>query len=103
MAFFPNLWQDRSAGRTSSSPNWPTRECGPLRETAASAVSLILVGFFKKIVIADALAPYVTQTFQTAGHEGAVQLVLGTYAFALQIYGDFCGYTDIAASRACSA
>jgi alginate O-acetyltransferase complex protein AlgI len=100
VAFFPQLVSGPIGRAHIQLPQLANPRVRPSRETVASAVSLILLGFFKKIVIADALAPYVTQTFETAGHEGAVQLILGTYAFALQIYGDFCGYTDIARGSA---
>jgi D-alanyl-lipoteichoic acid acyltransferase DltB (MBOAT superfamily) len=57
---------------------------------------LMLLGFFKKVVVGDNLAPIVDQVFaQTAAPAGAAVL-LGVYAFALQIYCDFSGYSDIA-------
>ena len=57
---------------------------------------LILVGLFKKVVIADGLAPFVNDTFSQPDRRGSVTLVLGVYAFALQILCDFSGYSDIA-------
>lgn len=57
---------------------------------------LILLGLFKKIVVADGLAATVDATFNTASTPSALNIVLGVYAFALQIYCDFSGYTDIA-------
>ena len=57
---------------------------------------LILLGLFKKIVIADGLAPTVDSIFDRAETPGPVDIVVGVYAFALQIYCDFSGYTDIA-------
>jgi D-alanyl-lipoteichoic acid acyltransferase DltB (MBOAT superfamily) len=65
-------------------------------EQIRSGLFLILLGLFRKIVIADALAPYVNQAFSSAGTASAVKLLVGVWAFALQIYGDFAGYTDIA-------
>ena len=56
---------------------------------------LILLGFFKKLAIADALAGTVSSVFD-AGPGGAVDVVIGVVAFAVQIYGDFSGYSDIA-------
>jgi D-alanyl-lipoteichoic acid acyltransferase DltB (MBOAT superfamily) len=61
-----------------------------------SGVFLILLGLFKKVAIADALATYVNTTFADVGRAGWVSLATAMFAFALQIYGDFCGYTDIA-------
>ncbi len=61
---------------------------------------LMLWGFFKKVVIADRLADYVNKVYEApdAG-EGLTNLV-GTYAFAFQIYCDFSGYSDIAIGSA---
>ena len=61
---------------------------------------LILLGLFKKVAIADGLAPYVEQAFGGSAEAGWIQLVVGVYAFAFQIYGDFSGYTDIARGAA---
>jgi alginate O-acetyltransferase complex protein AlgI len=57
---------------------------------------LILWGCFKKIFVADNLAHLADATFNQPGPLGAGQVLLGTYAFAFQIYGDFSGYSDIA-------
>ena len=58
---------------------------------------LILWGLFKKVVIADGLAGLVDRIYDpalTSVNGGAV--LVATYAFAVQIYCDFSGYTDIA-------
>lgn len=59
---------------------------------------LMLTGFFKKMVIADNLAPIVEQVFDSGNPAGlaGVNVLIGMYSFAFQIYGDFAGYTDIA-------
>lgn len=56
---------------------------------------LILKGLFKKAVIADNLAPIVDRVFSLSTPTGP-EVLLGVYAFAFQIYGDFAGYTDMA-------
>jgi D-alanyl-lipoteichoic acid acyltransferase DltB (MBOAT superfamily) len=56
---------------------------------------LVLKGLFKKTVIADNMAPIVDQVFSSANPTGP-EVLLGIYAFAFQIYGDFAGYTDMA-------
>jgi alginate O-acetyltransferase complex protein AlgI len=56
---------------------------------------LMLWGFFKKLVIADNAALVADSVFSAPATSGLTCLV-GIYAFALQIYGDFSGYTDIA-------
>ena len=61
---------------------------------------LILLGLFKKLVIADRLAPYVDFVYANPqNYEGGV-LVLATVFFAFQIYCDFSGYIDIAIGSA---
>jgi len=57
---------------------------------------LVLWGFFKKMVIADNLAPIVDKVFDAPDVPGGAQCLLAVYAFAIQIYCDFSGYTDIA-------
>ena len=62
---------------------------------------LILVSMFKNIVVADNMAPIASHMFcQYAGSTGtlltAPEILLGIYAFAFQIYGDFSGYSSIA-------
>ena len=67
-------------------------------EQIRSGCFLILLGLFKKVAIADVMATQVNTAFAGAeadvGHW--VMLVAAVYAFALQIYGDFSGYSDIA-------
>jgi D-alanyl-lipoteichoic acid acyltransferase DltB (MBOAT superfamily) len=58
-------------------------------------VWLILWGFFKKVVIADNLAPLADLVYGDTRFT-APAVLLGTLAFALQIYCDFSGYSDIA-------
>jgi D-alanyl-lipoteichoic acid acyltransferase DltB (MBOAT superfamily) len=55
----------------------------------------MISGYFKKVYIADNLAPIVNRIFGEA-HPTADHVLLGAYAFAVQIYCDFSGYTDIA-------
>lgn len=61
---------------------------------------LALYGFFKKMVIADNLAPYVDQVYNNSAMYGTGMLILATCFFAIQIYCDFSGYSDIALGTA---
>lgn len=61
---------------------------------------LILRGFYKKVVVADYLAVYVDRVYASPGEAGGIGTVLGTMFFAVQIYCDFSGYTDIARGAA---
>lgn len=62
---------------------------------------LIITGLFRKAVIADQCALLANAAF--SGKMGEVNLpvaLIGVYAFAFQIYGDFSGYSDIARGSA---
>jgi D-alanyl-lipoteichoic acid acyltransferase DltB (MBOAT superfamily) len=61
-----------------------------------SGFGLIALGAFKKVVIADNLAPIVDAVYADPAHAWAPALWFATYAFAFQIYCDFSGYSDIA-------
>lgn len=58
-------------------------------------MQLMLWGFFKKVVVADNLAPAVAAAFDAKDPSGWTVLV-GAYAFTWQIYCDFSGYSDVA-------
>lgn len=57
---------------------------------------LVVLGLFKKVAIADGLAPTVSAVYDAPGPHGATDIAIATLAFTLQIYGDFSGYSDIA-------
>jgi D-alanyl-lipoteichoic acid acyltransferase DltB (MBOAT superfamily) len=63
---------------------------------ARDGLRQMLWGFFKKMVVADAMAPHVQAIFSDVGHQDGVTLLLGVFFFAMQIYCDFSGYSDIA-------
>lgn len=63
---------------------------------AASGLQLILWGLFKKVVIADNLAPVVDGAFRISAYAAPMELLIAVYFFAFQIYCDFSGYSDIA-------
>ena len=63
---------------------------------AVDGLRLVVWGYLKKVLIADNLAPEVNSIFQNyTDHQGGT-LLLGAVYFAIQIYGDFSGYSDIA-------
>ena len=66
------------------------------REHVRDGLWLMAWGFFQKIFIADNLAPLANRIFEPGSETAGVNVVLGVYAFALQIYGDFAGYSNIA-------
>jgi len=69
-------------------------------EQGVDGLRIILWGFFKKVVIADSLAPIVDDIFGNYLDYGGGTLLLGAIYFAFQIYCDFSGYSDIAIGTA---
>lgn len=65
-------------------------------EQIREGLFLVAWGMFKKVIIADGLAPIANMVFADPGQVSGWQVLLGVYAFAFQIYCDFSGYTDIA-------
>ena len=63
-------------------------------------LKLIIWGLFKKVVIADSIAPIVDDIFANYGSYPASTLILGVTLFSFQVYGDFSGYSDIAIGTA---
>ena len=63
-------------------------------------VSLMAVGFFKKIFFADNIAPLVNNIFSNPMGMESFSIILGSIAFGIQVYCDFSGYSDIAIGAA---
>jgi D-alanyl-lipoteichoic acid acyltransferase DltB (MBOAT superfamily) len=99
VAFFPQLVAGPIGRAKLQLPQFQQARVRPADDGVRSAVFLILLGLFKKVAIADALAPAVDRAF-TGGGAGWVTLLIGMYSFALQIYGDFSGYSDMARGSA---
>ena len=57
-------------------------------------------GFFKKVVIADHIAPIVENCYNHPDQFSGIALTLATFLFAFQIFCDFSGYSDIAIGAA---
>lgn len=62
----------------------------------SSGLMLILIGLLRKVALADVAASYVETAFSHPATHSGPELLQGLLLFALQIYGDFAGYTDIA-------
>ncbi len=69
------------------------------RAAIMSGIVIIIIGLFKKVVIADGAAQYVDPIFLASEHGQAIGFVdgwLGAVLFSFVIYFDFSGYSDIA-------
>lgn len=63
-------------------------------------LKIMMIGFFKKIVIADRVSVAVNTVYQNPEGFGGLALIFATVLFAFQIYCDFSGYSDIAVGAA---
>lgn len=71
------------------------------RAAASEALFLIAIGLVKKIVISDQLSlNLVDRVFERPSSFSALETMAGVYGYAVQIYCDFSGYTDIAIGSA---
>jgi alginate O-acetyltransferase complex protein AlgI len=69
----------------------------PRRLDAALALRLIFAGLFKKVVISSFVASAIVEpVFANPGGHTNLEILWAIYAYAIQIYADFSGYTDIA-------
>lgn len=73
---------------------------GPNYFNMTQGLRLMALGFFKKILIADFLGSYVNGAYDAPREANNLQLLITTYFFAVQIYCDFSGYSDIARGSA---
>lgn len=95
VAFFPQL----VAGPIVRAPVFFRDLDSPRRimhEDVVVGVTRIVVGFFRKIVLADNAGVLVNIIFATAGERHPLDIWLGALLFGFQVYFDFAGYTDIA-------
>jgi len=69
-------------------------------ERTLDGLDLCIRGFFKKVVIADNVAPLVNMVYGDVDAASSQALWVATYAFAIQVYADFSAYTDIARGSA---
>jgi alginate O-acetyltransferase complex protein AlgI len=98
LSFFPKLTAGPIARAEDFLPQLAKR---PPVDSAAlwEALTRIVFGLFKKLAIADNLGVVVDPVFADL-HASPSRILLATYAFAVQIYCDFSGYSDIALGTA---
>lgn len=94
VAFFPQLVAGPIERARHLLPEIEAPRQVTLHKLGRGAV-LCLVGLIKKIAIADAIAPSVNAVYANPAATGA-EILIATWLFALQIYCDFSGYTDVA-------
>ncbi len=99
-AFFPQLVAGPIVRASELIPQL-ARDADPNEIRATRAFLLIGLGLFKKIIVAHYLAvDLVNPIFESPSTYGTVDLILGVYGYAVQIYCDFSAYSDMAIGTA---
>ncbi|MBJ6751919.1 MBOAT family O-acyltransferase [Geomonas anaerohicana] len=99
LSFFPKLLQGPIERTGDLLPQLKT----PYRfdyDNMRYGMLLFAWGLFKKMVLADRLGIYADAVYNDIHAANGMQLLLGTYAYAFQIFMDFSGYTDMALGTA---
>jgi len=95
LAYFPPLF----AGPIDRASDLLTQFSNPRNisfEQSVQGLFLILFGLVKKVALADGLAGSVNAIYGTKGNVSWIDIILATFLYAIQIYCDFSGYSDIA-------
>src|SRR5271170_1805211 len=99
-SFFPTTVAGPITRLSTLWPQWSKR--GMLSpQDGGKALFLIGLGLVKKLLIADYLAEnLINRVFDLPKLYSGTEVLLGVYGYALQLYYDFSGYTDIAIGSA---
>jgi alginate O-acetyltransferase complex protein AlgI len=96
LSFFPHLVAGPIVRPNELIPQIDTPR-SPRRVDTSRAFYLIAAGLFKKVVISSYLASnIVDEVFADPSQHSSLEILIAVYAYAVQIYADFSGYTDIA-------
>ncbi|MFI5150057.1 MAG: MBOAT family O-acyltransferase [Bacteroidia bacterium] len=68
----------------------------PIRDDISAGFQRIVLGLFKKMVLADHLAPVEERIFNGTAHPGSLAIITGVILFTIQLYFDFSAYCDLA-------
>ncbi|MEY2569902.1 MAG: alginate O-acetyltransferase complex protein AlgI, partial [Acidimicrobiaceae bacterium] len=95
LSFFPHLVAGPIVRASELLPQIRRRH-DPRQVDGTLAFWLIASGLFKKVVIASYLGETADSLFAFPHQHGGLEALVAVYAYALQIYADFSGYTDMA-------
>jgi D-alanyl-lipoteichoic acid acyltransferase DltB (MBOAT superfamily) len=96
LSFFPHLVAGPIVRGSELLPQLETPR-DPSRVDTSRAFYLIATGLFKKVVIANYLATHIVDpVFGAPVQHSSLETWVGVYAYSVQIYADFSGYTDMA-------
>ena len=97
--FFPQLIAGPIVHYREMMPQFHSASCRFNKKDLAVGLTLFSFGLFKKVVLADHIASFVTPIYGQAASAGGISVLMAWAAavgFTLQIYFDFSGYSDMA-------
>jgi D-alanyl-lipoteichoic acid acyltransferase DltB (MBOAT superfamily) len=95
VSFFPQLVAGPIERASNLLPQFYTKRTFDYKQ-ATDGLRQVLWGLFKKVVIADNCALYANEVFNNHEDYTGFSILVGTFFFAIQIYCDFSGYSDVA-------
>lgn len=99
ISFFPQLVAGPIERATSLLPQFREEHDFSYEDTV-TGLRIMLIGYFKKVAVADTIAVYVNSVYNNPQSYTGLPLSIATLLFAFQIYCDFSGYSDIAIGTA---
>ncbi|MBO6783694.1 MAG: MBOAT family protein [Alphaproteobacteria bacterium] len=103
ISFFPQLIAGPIVHHREMMPQFEQPQREKLNENLAIGFSIFAIGLFKKVVIADGIAPVADSVFMSASTGEPISFMvawMGALAFSFQLYFDFSGYSDMAVGLA---
>lgn len=101
--FFPQLIAGPIVHYREMMPQFHNAPCELRKDDVSIGLTLFFLGLFKKVILADSIAPLVTSVFTAAESGTPISMLpawLAATGFTFQIYFDFSGYTDMALGAA---
>jgi alginate O-acetyltransferase complex protein AlgI len=97
VSFFPHLIAGPLVHHKEMMPQFEDR--GRLafnKEDLAVGWTMFTIGLMKKVLLADPIAPFADRAYTHTSNVGLLGAWIGVFAYALQLYFDFSGYSDMA-------
>lgn len=98
VTFFPHLMAGPILHHHEIMPQFENRIKLLSWKNIALGLAIFSIGMFKKVIIADSLAPYANTVFNTVSQDSVtfIEAWCGSLAYTFQLYFDFSGYSDMA-------
>jgi alginate O-acetyltransferase complex protein AlgI len=104
VSFFPYIMAGPIVRHQQIVPQLNNKEIFRLNnENVAIGLTIFFIGLFKKVVLADQVATYANLVFNAAANGNSPNFLVawcGVFAYTLQLYFDFSGYSDMAIGTA---